>query len=195
MKASWLVMAVLASAASLAAAQTTWKIDTPHSEADFTIRHMAISNVRGRFGNVNGTITLDPNDVTKSSVNATVDVTTVDTGVAQRDGDLKGANFFEAAKFPTMTFASKSVTKSGDDYNVVGDLTMHGVTKSVTLHLDAPGATEQADQHGKLHRGFTATTTIHRQDFGLTWNGTLKSGDTMLGDDVKVTLDVEAIKQ
>jgi polyisoprenoid-binding protein YceI len=190
-----LVWAVLTGAVSLAGAQTsTWKIDMPHTEADFTIRHMAISNVRGRFGNVKGTITLDPNDVTKSSVEAIVDVTTVDTGVAQRDGDLRSPHFFEVEKFPIMTFASKSVTKSGDDYNVAGDLTMHGVTKAVTLHLEAPGKAAIGPD-GREHRGFTATTTIRRQDFGLNWNGMLKSGDAMLGDDVKVTLDVEAIRQ
>jgi polyisoprenoid-binding protein YceI len=186
--------ALLAATASLASAQSTWKIDPAHSQAEFTIRHMAISNVRGRFSNINGTVVLDEQDPSKSSVNATVDTTTVDTGVAQRDGHLKSPDFFDVAKFPAMTFASKSVAKSGDEYLVTGDLTMHGVTKVVVLHMDDPGK-EQTGMDGKPHRGFSASTTIHRQDFGLVWNGTLKSGDNMLGDDVKITLDVEAAKE
>jgi polyisoprenoid-binding protein YceI len=188
--------AFLAATSLFAQAETsTWKIDTPHSGAEFSIRHMGLSNVHGKFGNVNGTILLDDKDFTKSSVNATVDVTTVDTGVTKRDDHLKSADFFEVAKYPTMTFVSKKITASGDDYHVIGDLTLHGVTKSVDLTMDKPGK-EQIGMDGKsIHRGFSATTTIHRQDFGLVWNGTLKSGDNVLGDDVKVSLDVEAVKQ
>jgi polyisoprenoid-binding protein YceI len=172
---------------------TAWKIDPPHSAAEFSIRHMGLSNVHGRFGGVSGTITIDPADLTKSSVNATIDVTTVDTGVPQRDGHLKSPDFFDVAKYPTMTFTSKSVSKSGEGYTVNGDLTMHGVTKPVVL--DVEPSKEQTGPEGKAHRGFDATTTLHRQDFGLVWNGTLKSGDSVLGDDVKVTLDIEAVKQ
>jgi polyisoprenoid-binding protein YceI len=186
---------LLLALSTLAHAQvTTWKIDPAHSQAGFTIRHMGISNVYGRFGNVNGEIKLDPQDLTKASINATVDTTTVDTGVAQRDTHLKSADFFEVTKYPTMTFVSKSISHAGDGYDVVGDLTLHGVTKPVTLHVDEPSK-EQTGPDGKLHRGFSGSTTIHRQDFGLVWNGTLKSGDQMIGDNVKVTLDVEAIKE
>jgi polyisoprenoid-binding protein YceI len=186
---------LFAAAAHHALAQTsTWKIDPAHSQSEFTIRHMAISNVRGRFTNINGTITLDEKNPAKSGVDATIDTTTVDTGVAQRDGHLKSPDFFDVAKFPTMSFTSKSISRSGDDFNVQGDLTIHGVTKPVVLHLDAPGK-EEIGPDNKAHRGFTASTTIHRQDFGLTWNGTLKSGDNVLGDDVKITLDIEAVKQ
>jgi polyisoprenoid-binding protein YceI len=186
----------LAAAPVIAQAQTsTWKIDPAHSGADFSIRHMGLSNVHGHFGNVTGTVMLDEKDFTRSSVNATVDVTTVDTGVAQRDGHLKSPDFFDVAKFPTMTFASKKIIGGGDDYHLIGDLTMHGVTKTVDLTMEKP-AKEQIGMDGKsIHRGFSATTTLPRQDFGLTWNGTLKSGDSMLGDDVKVTLDVEILKQ
>jgi polyisoprenoid-binding protein YceI len=186
--------AVLAATATLAMAQSTWKIDPAHSQAGFSVRHMGLSNVRGRFNNINGTIVFDETDLSKSSVNATIDTTTVDTGVEQRNGHLKSADFFDVAKFPTMTFASKSVTKSGDEYLVTGDLTLHGVTKPVVLHLDTPEK-EQVGMDGKAHRGFSATTTIHRQDFGLVWSGTLKSGEAVVGDDVKITLDVEAAKQ
>ena len=186
---------VVAAGSLLSQAQTTnWKIDPAHSGADFSIRHMGLSNVHGHFGNVTGTVVLDEKDFTKSSVNAVVDVTTVDTGVAQRDGHLKSPDFFDVAKFPTMTFVSKKITSSGDGYHITGDLTMHGVTKSVDLAVDQPGK-EQSMDGKSIHRGFSAATTIHRQDFGLTWNGTLKSGDSMLGDDVKVSLDVEIIKQ
>jgi len=188
------VAALMLSGSALAQSQpSTWKIDPAHSAAEFSIRHMGLSNVHGHFGGVNGSITLDPADLSKSSVNATVDVTTVDTGVAPRDQDLKTDKFFDAAKFPTMTFVSKSVTKSGDGYSITGDLTLHGVTKPVVLEMEP--SKEQIGQDGKPHRGFDATTTIHRPDFGLVWNGTLKSGDAVLGDDVKVTLDVEAVKQ
>jgi polyisoprenoid-binding protein YceI len=186
--------AVMLGTSALAQAQATaWKIDPAHSAAEFSIRHMGLSNVHGHFDGVNGTVTLDPADLTKASVNATVDVTTVDTGVAPRDQDLKSPKFFDTAKFPTMTFVSKSVTKSGDGYSITGDLTMHGVTKQVVLEMEP--SKEQIGPDGKAHRGFDATTTIHRPDFGLVWNGTLKSGDAVLGDDVKVTLDVEAVKQ
>ena len=179
--------------ASAHAQAGTWKIDPAHSAAEFSIRHMGLSNVHGRFGGVSGSITLDPADLTKSSVKATVDVTSVDTGVTPRDTHLKSPDFFDVAKYPTMTFVSKSVAKSGDGYAITGDLTMHGVTKQVVLAMDP--SKEQTGMDGKLHRGFDATTTIHRQDFGLVWSGTLKSGDSVLGDDVKVTLEVEAAKQ
>ncbi len=191
------VLALIATAGSVLsqAQNSNWKIDPAHSGAEFSIRHMGMTNVHGKFGNVNGTVMLDEKDFTKSQVNATVDVTTVDTGVEKRDAHLKSPDFFDVAKYPSMTFVSKQITGSGDAYHVIGDLTMHGVTKSVDLSMDKPGK-EQVGMDGKsIHRGFSATTTIHRQDFGLTWNGTLKSGDNMLGDDVKVELDVEIVKQ
>jgi polyisoprenoid-binding protein YceI len=186
-------LVVLAAGAGVSRAQAhDWKIDPNHSEADFTVKHMAISTVHGTFHGVNGVIHFDPKEIAKSSVEATVDVGTVDTGVAQRDGHLKSADFFEVAKYPTMTFKSSSVRKAGDGYEVLGELTLHGVTKPVVLHLDAPGK-EQVGMDGKsLHRGFVATTTINRQDFGVKWNGTLKSGDAAVSDEVKIELDVEA---
>lgn len=187
---------LLAAGSLIAQAQTsTWKIDPAHSGADFSIRHMGMTNVHGKFTNVNGTVMIDDKDFEKSSVNATVDVTTVNTGVDKRDSHLKSPDFFDVAKYPTMTFVSKKISGSGDEYHVTGDLTLHGVTKTVDLSMEKPGK-EQIGMDGKsIHRGFSATTVIHRQDFGLTWNGTLKSGDNMLGDDVKVELDVEIVKQ
>ena len=123
---------------------------------------------------------------------ASIDVSTVDTGVAGRDGHLKSPDFFDVAKFPTMTFKSTSVAKAGDGYAVTGDLTLHGVTKSVVLKLETPGKA-QTDPKGSK-RGFTATTTINRKDFGLLWENKTGSGDAILGDDIKIELDIEAAK-
>ncbi len=186
---------LLAGAATLAHAQSsTWEIDPAHSAANFSVRHLGISNVHGRFGGVSGQIVLDPADLTKSSVKATIDTTTVDTGVAMRDTDLKSDHFFDTAKYPTMVFVSKSIAKNGDGYAVTGDLTMHGVTRPVVLTMETPSG--EIAMGKQTRRGFDATTTIHRKDFGLTYDETLtKAGDAMIGDDVKVTLEVEATKQ
>ena len=184
---------ILGSAAAARAQTSTWKIDPAHSAANFTVRHLGISNVHGRFGGVSGEIAIDPADFTKSSVKATIDTTTVDTGVPPRDSDLKSDHFFDVGKYPTMTFVSKSVTKSGDGYEVPGDLTMHGVTKPVVLMLESPSG--EVAMGKQTRRGFDANTTIHRKDFGLTYGeGLTKAGDAMIGDDVKVMLQVEAIK-
>lgn len=193
--AGWAAALVLAAGAAAAGAQTAdWKLDPSHSEADFAIKHMAVSTVHGSFRGVSGVVHLDPADLKKSSVDASIDVTTVDTGIAARDNHLKSPDFFDVAKFPTLTFKSTSVTKTSGGYEVKGDLTLHGVTKPVVLNMEAP-TKEVTDQRGKLHRGFSATTVINRRDFGLVWGGTLASGESMLGDDVKITLDVDAVKQ
>jgi polyisoprenoid-binding protein YceI len=155
---------------------------------------MAVSTVHGSFRGVSGVVHLDPADLKKSSVDASIDVSSVDTGIAARDNHLKSPDFFDVAKFPTLTFKSTSVTKSGSGYEVKGDLTLHGVTKPVVLNMEPP-TKEVADQRGKLHRGFSATTVINRKDFGLVWGGTLTSGEAVLGDEVKITLDVDAVKQ
>lgn len=192
--AGWAAAALLVCGTGAMMAQTQWKIDPMHSEADFAIKHMAISTVHGSFHGISGVITFDPMDMAKSSVEATIPVNTVDTGVAPRDGDLKSARFFDAEKFPTMTFKSTSVRKDGDHYDVMGDLTLHGVTKPVVLHLEEPGKAEVGMDGKSEHRGFTATTTINRQDFGLTWNGMLKSGDAVLSNEVKIEIDIDAAK-
>jgi polyisoprenoid-binding protein YceI len=186
---------LLAGIATVGHAQSSsWKIDPAHSAANFSVRHLGISNVHGRFGGVSGEVVLDPADLTRSSVKAIIDTTTVDTGVPMRDTDLKSDHFFDVAKYPTMTFVSKSIAKSGDGYTVTGDLTMHGVTKPVVLTMDAPSG--EVVMGKATRRGFDATTTIHRKDFGLTYDETLtKAGDAMIGDDVKVTLEIEATKQ
>ncbi len=175
----------------LLAQPVAYTIDPQHSQVDFGIKHMGISTVHGRFAIKEGSIDLDPANVTSSSVAATIDVTSVDTGEAARDGHLRSPDFFDTAKFPTATFKSTKITKTGEGYDVVGDLTLHGVTKPVTLHMEAPSK-DQVGMDKMSHRGFTAATTLHRKDFGLTWNGTLQSGDAMLGDDVKMEFDIEA---
>jgi polyisoprenoid-binding protein YceI len=193
--AGWTAAVALAMGTGVMSAQATqWKIDPMHSEADFGIKHMAISTVHGSFHGLSGVITLDPANVAKSSVEATIPVDTVDTGVAPRDNDLKSPRFFDAAKFPTMTFKSTSVHKAGDHYDVAGDLTLHGVTKQVVLKLEEPGKEELGMDKKSVHRGFTATTTINRQDFGLAFNGTLSSGDAVLSDEVKIEIDIDAAK-
>jgi polyisoprenoid-binding protein YceI len=188
------VVVLALGAGAMQAQAKDYKIEAAHSEADFAIKHMAISTVHGTFHGVSGVVTFDPEHVTKSSVTATIDVSTVDTGVAARDGHLKSPDFFDVAKFPTMTFKSTSVAKAGDHYDVTGDLTLHGVTKSVVLKLEPPSK-EQIGMDKKPHRGFTATTTINRKDFGLSWGGTVTSGDAVLGDDVKIELDIDAVLQ
>lgn len=195
-RGAWTLAAGLALGAGTMAAQAhEWSIDKAHSEADFAIKHMAISTVHGSFRGLSGTITFDPGNPKSWAVDATIDVATVDTGVAQRDTHLKSPDFFEVAKYPTMTFKSTGVKQDAGGYALTGDLTMHGVTKPVTLSLEAPGK-EQVGMDGKsVHRGFVATTTVNRKDFGLNWNGTLKSGDTALGDDVKIELDIEAVQK
>ena len=185
-----LATAVFAGSHALAQ-HVNYAIDPAHSQVDFGIKHMAISTVHGRFAIKEGSIDLDPQNLTDSAVTATIDVSSVDTGVAARDGHLRSPDFFDTAKFPTATFKSTKIVKAGDSYDVMGDLTLHGVTKPVTLHMEPPSK-EQMGMDKMPHRGFTATTTLHRKDFGLTWNGTLQSGDSMLGDDVKMEFDIEA---
>ena len=164
--------------------------DKAHSGVDFSILHMSLSNVRGHFGDIGGTITLNDSDVTKSSVNVTIDISTVDTGVAARDSDLKGTNFFDVAQFPTATFASTSVAKSDGGLTVNGNLTLHGVTKPVTLQVDGPHGPVNGMDH-KPHYGFSATTTVSRTAFGIA----TKYPAAVVGDDVKLTIDLDAAKQ
>jgi polyisoprenoid-binding protein YceI len=191
--AGWMAGAALALGVGAMSAQTTqWKIDPMHSEADFAIKHMAISTVHGSFHGIAGVINFDPTDVAKSSVEATIPIATVDTGVTPRDNDLKSARFFDADKFPTMTFKSTSVRRAGDHYDVTGDLTLHGVTKQVVLNLQDPGKAQVGMDGKSVHRGFSATTMIDRKDFGLTFNGMLKSGDPVLSDEVRIEIDVDA---
>ena len=190
MKALKLASAVLVLAAPFAMAQTsTWKADPAHSEVDFAVKHLTISNVNGRLGKIDATIVWDDKDVTKSTVNATIDITGIDTGQSRRDDDLKSDGFFDVAKFPTATFASTSVTKGGSGLQVTGNLTIKGVTKSVVLDVSGPtGPITGMDK--KLHAGFEAKTTIHRLDFSVG-----KVPDSVVSDEVKLTIELDAAKQ
>ena len=191
MKRFAMMLGMLAMGVPMAVAQTsTWTPDKAHSEVDFSILHMSLSKVHGRFGNLGGQIVWNDTDVTKSTVNMTIDVNTVDTGVAPRDTDLKSAGMFDVAQFPTATFVSTSVAKSGNGLTVNGNLTLHGVTKPVTLTVEGPTVPAQG-MGGKMHAGFSATTTISRKDFNL---GT-KYPAAVLGDDVQLSIDLDVVKQ
>ncbi len=184
--------AVLAMSAS--AGPTTWQIDPKHSDAGFAVTHLMISTVRGEFHNINGTVVFDDKDVSKSSVNVTIDATTVDTREPARDKDLKSSNFFEVDKFPTFTFKSTKVESAGaGKLKVTGDLTIHGVTKCVVLDVEGPKAAIK-DPWGLTRSAVSATTKINRKDFGITWAKTMDTGGAIVGDEVNITLDVEMIQ-
>jgi len=191
MKRIALAAGILCLAAPMLIAQTaTWNIDPAHSEVDFTVRHMSISNVHGQFGGIKGTIVRNTSDLPKSNVSVTIDVSTIDTGVSARDNDLKSANFFDVAQFPTATFASTSVSGAGTHLTIHGNLTLHGVTRPVQLEVDGPSATITGMDH-KPHAGYSATATINRKDFGI---GS-KYPDSIVGDQIKLTIDLEAVEQ
>jgi polyisoprenoid-binding protein YceI len=186
-----LLSGILTLSAPLALAQaSTWVPDKAHSEVTFTILHLNLSNVHGRFGNIGGTITMNEAEITKSTVNVTIDVTTVDTGVSGRDSDLKSAGYFNVAQFPTATFVSTGVAKNGAGLTVSGNLTVHGVTRPVVLQVEGPTGPIPGMDH-KPHSGFSATTTIKRTDFGIGAN----VPTAVVGDDVKLIIDLDIAKQ
>jgi polyisoprenoid-binding protein YceI len=174
-------------AASRAMAQTeTWYLDPPHSSAQFAVRHLGISTVRGAFTKIGGVV-VDSPDLSKASVNVTIDASSIDTRVQRRDDDLRSDHFFDVAKFPTITFQSKRVESAGTGkLKVTGDLTMHGVTKEVVLDVDGP-TPPMKDPRGTSHRGLSATTTLSRADFGINFDA------GMVGDQVAIQLDVELV--
>lgn len=173
---------------------TTYQIDPSHSSANFSIKHMMIAKVHGGFEKISGTLVYDANDVTKSSVNVTLDTASINTHEPQRDAHLKSPDFFDVEKYPTITFKSTRVEKDGSDLKVIGDLTIHGVTRSVTLEVETPSA-EMKDPWGNIKLGTSATTKIKRKDFGLTWNAALEAGGFLVGDDVSINLDIQFVKQ
>ena len=183
---------VLAIATPLAIAQTsTWVPDKAHSEVNFSILHMSLANVRGRFGDIGGTVALDQSDITKSAANITIGVSTVDTGVVARDADLKSPHFFDVAKYPTATFVSTSFKKNESDGLIVtGNLTLHGVTRPVVLQAEGPTGPVNGPGN-KQHRGFSATATLNRKDFGIGPSYPAAA----IGDQVKLTIDLDLVKQ
>jgi polyisoprenoid-binding protein YceI len=176
-----------------APAISTWAIDPVHSVPEFSVKHMVISTVKGRFTKVEGAIMLDEANPANSSVKATIDVTTIDTGEAQRDTHLRSADFFDVEKFPTIAFTSSKVErKSDDEYKVTGDLTIRDVTRPVVLDVEYEGQIK--DAYGKQRAAFTATTQIDRKDFGLNWNMALEAGGFIVSNNVKVTLHIAAVR-
>ena len=173
----------------------TWKIDSAHSSAAFSVKHMMISNVKGGFSKVSGTVTYDPKKPKASKVEATIKVATVDTREPKRDEHLRSADFFDVAKYPTITFKStKVLSASKDKLKVEGDLTIHGVTKPVTLEVEGPSSPIK-DPKGNEKVGASATATINRKDFGIIWNKAMDNGGVMLGEEVPVSIDVELSKE
>jgi polyisoprenoid-binding protein YceI len=175
-------------------ATTTWTIDPAHSSAEFKVRHMMISNVKGEFQAATGKLKLDTADLTKSAVEVSLDAATINTGDAQRDAHLKSADFFDAEKFPTLTFKSNRISKNKNGViTVAGDLTIHGVTRSVAFEVEGPSDPTK-DPWGNTRIGLSATTRVNRKDFGLTWNASLETGGILVGEEVALTLEVQFIK-
>jgi polyisoprenoid-binding protein YceI len=173
------------------AAQTTWDVDPAHSSIGFKIRHMMVSNVRGLFGDFAGTLVFDEQDVARSKVEVTIQAASLDTGVEKRDAHLRSPDFLDVEKFPTLSFRSKKVQKAaGDALAVLGDLTIHGVTREVTLDVEGLSARVK-DPWGNVKMGAAATTTINRKDFGLTWNKALETGGFLVGEEITIQLDIE----
>lgn len=194
-RAVWAMALAGAISMPAAAATSTWQIDPNHSSAQFAVRHLAISTVRGAFTKVNGAVQLDDKDIAKSSVEVTIDAASVDTRVEGRDKDLRSDHFFDVEKYPTLTFKSTKVeqTEPGK-LKVTGDLTIHGVTKSVVLEVEGPSAPVK-DPWGNQRAAATATTKINRQDFGVKWNAKMDNGGLVVGDDVAITIDVEMVQK
>jgi polyisoprenoid-binding protein YceI len=185
---------VLLTSFSALAQTSTWNIDPAHSTAQFTVRHLAISNVTGNFTKVTGSLVLNEKDITQSQVSAGIDVSSVDTRVEARDKDLKSPHFFDVEKYPTIEFKSKRIVSAGGKLQVIGDLTIHGTTREVTLDVDGP-TPELSDPWGNSRRGISATTTINRKDFNLVYNKLLNTGEAVVGDNVKIQIDAEMVKK
>lgn len=176
------------------AATTTWNIDPAHSVAEFKVKHMMISNVRGQFSKITGALTLDQSDPTRSHVDVSIDAASIDTREAQRDAHLKSADFFDVEKHPTLSFRSSRVTVARSGVlEVEGDLTIHGETRKVTFSVEGPTPPAK-DPWGNTRVAVSATTKINRKDFGLTWNAALETGGILVGEDVTITLDIQFVK-
>jgi polyisoprenoid-binding protein YceI len=184
---SWLGTGILVFSSALLA--DSWKIDGNHTSAQFAVRHMGISTVRGAFTKISGTVDYDASDLSKSVIDVTIDAASVDTRVEMRDNDLKSANFFEVAKYPTITFKSTKVEAAGaGKLRATGDLTIHGVTKQVVVNIEGP-TEPMKDPKGNVHVGASASTTVDRTQFGMT------AMTGMIGTDITITIDAELVKQ
>ena len=175
-------------------ATTTWNLDPVHCVAEFKVKHMMISNVKGQFTTLTGVLSLDETNHTNSRVEASVEAASINTRDAQRDTHLKSRDFFDAEKFPTLTFKSTRIARSGSgELAVTGDLTIRDVTRNVVFTVEGPTPPAK-DPWGNTRLGLSATTKINRKDFGLTWNATLETGSILVGDEVTITLDVQFVK-
>ena len=171
-----------------------WEIDSSHSSVHFSVRHLVIAKVRGTFARWSGTVQVPDGDFSKGTVSIAIDASSINTGVDQRDAHLKSADFFDVEQFPELTFAGKRVQpRSGDEIDVVGDLTIKGITREVVLRVEQHG--QAKDPWGNLRAAFTVKTSIDRKEFGLTWNQALETGGVMVGDRVEIEAEIEAVKQ
>jgi polyisoprenoid-binding protein YceI len=171
-----------------------WEIDSSHSSVHFAVRHLVIARVRGTFARWTGTVQAPGGDFSKATIDVTIDASSIDTGVAQRDTHLKSPDFFDVEKYPELHFVGKRVQpRSGKDVDVIGDLTIRGITREVVLHVEQHG--QAKDPWGNVRAAFTAKTAIDRKDFGLTWNQLLESGGVVVGDRVEIDAEIEAVKQ
>jgi polyisoprenoid-binding protein YceI len=175
-------------------ATTEWDFDLTHSSVNFHIRHLMVSKVHGRFTRWGGTLALDEQDLTRSKIDVTIEAASIDTRDDKRDEHLRSADFLDVASFPAITFKGTQIEREGEDtYRVLGDLTIHGVTRPVALEVE--GGARVADPWGGTRTGFSAKTSISRKDFGLTWNVALEAGGFLVGDKLDITLEIEAIKK
>lgn len=188
------IATIIVLALPVVASASIWTIDPDHTNIGFKVKHLMVSYINGSFGKHTGTVNINDKDITKSKVEITIDTTSINTNVQKRDEHLRSAEFFDVAKYPTMTFVSKKVTQAGKDkLEVTGDLTLLGVTKEVVLDVAGPSP-EIKDPWGSIRKGLIASTKINRKDFGLVWNKALETGGVMIGDEILITLDVEMIK-
>jgi polyisoprenoid-binding protein YceI len=188
-----IALGLLLTSAGAVAELKQWRIDPAHSAAHFSVRHMMVSNVRGHFGKISGSAAWDPSDLSKASVEVTIDVNSIDTREPKRDAHLKSPDFFDAANHPTMTFKSRRVERAGEGrLRLIGDLTIRGVTREVVFDVEGPSPEIPGPRGARI--GATATTRINRKDFGMTWNRTLDAGGLVVGDEVQITVDVELIE-
>jgi polyisoprenoid-binding protein YceI len=174
-------------------ARATWALDPAHSHVEFSVRHLMIATVKGRFSDVKGTVVTEEGDPSRTEIDVTIAAASVDTRIQQRDDHLRSADFFDVEKFPTLSFRSRRVAVAGEGLQVTGDLTIRGITREVLLDVTSNG--RQADPWGGLREGFEATARIKRSDFGLTWNQALETGGVVVGDEVKIAIDVELVRQ
>ncbi|HUL37403.1 MAG TPA: YceI family protein [Thermodesulfobacteriota bacterium] len=187
---AWLVLTI-----PVIADAATWQIDPDHSSFQFKVRHLTVSNVKGDFNKAKGVVTFDDQDITKMTVELTIDAASVNTGNVKRDEHLKGPDFFDVTQYPTITFTSKRVTRAGTKkLKVIGNLTIHGTTKEIAVDVEGP-TPEVKDPWGNFRCGATATANINRMDFGLTWNKALDSGGLVVGEEVNIYIEVELVRK